>query len=165
MHTPVDTKSCPHRSVRFASVEALLGDADRLSQAEAAGTLKQCGNWTLGQALNHVASWMDFPFDGYPATLGRPPWIIRLIVKPQKNKFIAKGLPRGVRIPGQKDGTVATEVVPTAQALEHLRRSATRLHDNAPSVPNPLFGPLSHDEWVQMNLRHAELHLGYFDVT
>jgi hypothetical protein len=26
---------------------------------------------------------------------------------------------------------------------------------------NPSMGPLSHDEWIQVHLRHAELHLSF----
>ena len=35
-----------------------------------------------------------------------------------------------------------------------------RLRRSAPKDPNPLFGRLTHEQWVQLNLRHAELHLG-----
>ena len=26
---------------------------------------------------------------------------------------------------------------------------------------HPIFGKLTHDEWIAINLRHAELHLGF----
>ena len=35
------------------------------------------------------------------------------------------------------------------------------LRDNDPAKPNPVFGPLTHEQWIQLNLRHAELHLGF----
>jgi hypothetical protein len=29
----------------------------------------------------------------------------------------------------------------------------------SPTIGNPAFGKLTHEQWVQLNLRHAELHL------
>jgi hypothetical protein len=37
----------------------------------------------------------------------------------------------------------------------------SRLKAAPPSGPNVIFGPMSHQEWQSMHLRHAELHLGY----
>ena len=41
------------------------------------------------------------------------------------------------------------------------RRAFERLQASCPPHENILFGKLTHDEWIQMNLRHAELHLGF----
>ncbi|MGE4197174.1 MAG: DUF1569 domain-containing protein, partial [Phycisphaerales bacterium] len=65
------------------------------------------------------------------------------------------------RIPGYNDGTLGVEPMPTDAALDRLRRAWERLMSTAPTVPNPIFGPLPHDDWIKMNLRHAELHMGY----
>jgi len=39
-----------------------------------------------------------------------------------------------------------------------------RLRAGPPARPNVIFGPLTHDEWIQLHLRHAELHLSFFAV-
>ena len=36
-----------------------------------------------------------------------------------------------------------------------------RLDARPPDAPNPIFGRLTHDEWKAINLRHAELHMGF----
>ena len=36
-----------------------------------------------------------------------------------------------------------------------------RLQAEAPTAPNVIFGQLTHEEWIAINLRHAELHLGF----
>lgn len=153
------SKVTDRRKIRFATVPDLLADADRLIAAENAGTLRKSGNWTLGQALAHLAAWVDFAYDGYPI---QPPWFVRIAVRPFKRKFIRGGLPAGQRIPRIEGGTLATEPVDTDEANTRFRRSWDRLVKVAPTIPNPIFGPMSHDEWIQGHLRHAELHLSFF---
>jgi hypothetical protein len=161
---PVDTKTCEFRTLRFGSLDEMLAEADRLAAAEQAGTLTQCGNWSLGTTLGHLAGWMEFALDGYPPE-ARPPWFIKLLLKGKKNKIVAGPMPRGFRIPGMKNGTLCTAEMPTAEAAARLRRAAERLKSTAPTRPNPVFGPMTHEEWIAVNLRHADLHLGYFQST
>ncbi|MCA9289228.1 MAG: DUF1569 domain-containing protein [Phycisphaerales bacterium] len=157
----IDTKTAEHRAIRFENLDEMVREAERLVWAEREGTLRATGNWSLGQALGHVASWMDYPFDGYPPEV-RPPWFIKLILRTQKKKFLNAGLQRGVKIPGIKGGTLAIRDEPADEALAHLRKATQRLKAQAPTRPNPIFGPLTHEEWTKGNLRHAELHLGFF---
>ncbi len=159
---PINTKTCPHRGHRYNDISALRADAASLAAAEQSGTLKQHGNWGLGQSLNHLATWVNFANDGSPM---KPPFFVRWIVKPRKQRYIREGLPRGVRIPGIKDGTLGTARMPTAEAMPIFMRAWGRLEATPPTLPNPLFGPLNHDEWINLNLRHAELHLGLFSVV
>ena len=148
------------RTLRFNSVEDMLRDAETLAAAERAGTLKRLGNWQLGQTFGHVAAWTDFPFDGYPKDL-QPPWFVKLILKPMKKKYLT-GLPAGKRIPGQMEGTKATDLMATDAGLERLKKAYTRLQRECPTHESPIFGKLTHAEWIALNLRHAELHFSFF---
>jgi hypothetical protein len=67
----------------------------------------------------------------------------------------------GVRIPGVSGGTLATEPMSLDEALPRMHRVMGRLKSEAPAAPNVIFGPLTHEEWIAVNLRHAELHLGF----
>ena len=67
----------------------------------------------------------------------------------------------GVRVPGVEGGTLATEPVPVDEALGRLRRVMNRLKTEAPTIPDTRFGWLTRDEAIAINLRHAELHLGF----
>jgi hypothetical protein len=67
----------------------------------------------------------------------------------------------GVKIPRVPGGTLATEPLPLDEALARLRRVMERLKTEAPTAPNFIVGPLTHEEWIAINLRHAELHLGF----
>lgn len=159
---PVNTKSVAgYRTLRFDSLDAMLAEAHRCAAAERQGSLQRLGNWTTGQIFAHLAAFMNYPYDGYPPSLGTPPWLIRVILRPFKKKYLYKSLPRGVRIPKVPGGTVGADDVSTDEGLARLEAAAARLKRQPPSTPNLMFGPLTHDEWLNLHCRHAELHLGY----
>lgn len=158
---PVDTKSVKDfRKLSFGAPAVMWTEIERLAAAERAGTLRRTGNWTLGQILGHLATWIDFAYDGYPPELN-PPWFIKLILKLQKKRFMRGPLPTGVRIPKVEGGTYGTEPLSLEEGLFRLRKSWERLDEAPPSHPNIIFGPMSHEEWKTVHLRHAELHLGF----
>jgi hypothetical protein len=45
--------------------------------------------------------------------------------------------------------------------ISRYRAALERLAREAPTQPNVVFGPLTHDQWIKLNLRHAELHLSF----
>jgi hypothetical protein len=156
---PVDTgKVAGRRKLRFESIDEMMAEVDRLVQAEKAGRLKRLGNWTVGQMLGHLAVWAEYSYTGPPI---KAPFFIKLIFRLRKRKFLYGSMPAGVKIPGIKGGTLATEPMPLDEALGRLQRAMERLKTEAPTVPNVIFGPLRHEEWIAMTLRHAELHLGF----
>ena len=67
----------------------------------------------------------------------------------------------GMRIGKLPGGTVGLDVLPAEEGLSRYRAAMERLRSTAPTIPNPVFGPLTHDQWIQLNLRHSELHLGF----
>ena len=158
--SPVDTgKVAGRRILRFESIDQMLAEVDRLAEAERAGRLKGLGNWTLGQALGHLAVWAEYGYTGPPL---KTPFFIRWLLRLRKQKFLHQPMPAGVKIPGVQGGTLATEPMPLDEALPRLRRVMERLKTAPPTIPHNLFGRLTHDEWVAMHLRHAEVHLGFF---
>lgn len=161
----IDTAKSPgFRTLRFNTLDDALAEAERLVAADRAGTLERYGNWTLGQNLSHIASFMNYPYDGYPKELGKPPAIILFLIKLRKKAFLSKALPRGFKIPKVQGGTVGVLDIPSDQALAMFRSAVERLKTAPPAVPNPVFGPLTHDEWKALHMRHAELHLGYLGI-
>lgn len=146
------------RSLRFESLDDVLHEVERCVAAEARGTLVCTGNWPLGTILGHLAAWIDFGFDGYPFKVH---WAARLLGPLLKGRMVRGPLRAGVRIPGIKGGTVATEPMETARGEAQLRRAVERLKAAPPSGPNPLLGPLTHTQWMSLHCAHAALHLGY----
>lgn len=158
----IDTKQVKdRRRLRFERFEEALDDARRLAESEQCGTLRATGNWSLGQALHHEAYWANAPFDGYPA-MKRPPWFLRPLFSLSKDSFLDKALPAGMRIPGSDMGTYGVEPMQSTQALADLQAAFARLAAQVPMRPNPIFGKMSHEEWIKLHLRHAELHQSFF---
>lgn len=158
----VDTKHVSdRRPLHFHNFEDLRADVERILDAEDAGRLRRTGNWSVAQVFNHVAAFMDYPYDGYPPQI-HPPWFLRLILRLfMKNRFLNGSIPAGVRIPGIEGGTVATETCDLDAAAARLRRAIERMDRQAPQAPNPLFGMMPHEDWKKLNLRHAELHFSF----
>lgn len=159
---PVDTaKVADRRPLRFSSIADIRRDLDALEAGHRAGTLRTSGNWTAGQNFAHLASFISYAYDGYPPELSNPPWYIRFILRFMKKRFLYKGLPVGVKIPGIKAGTVGQDDVSFEEGLTRLRSALARLEAAPPDRANPIFGPLSHPEWTSMHCRHCELHLSF----
>lgn len=157
----VDTKRAPRRELHLSTLADVLAEAERLAGLEAAGTLRRSGNWTLGQCFNHVASWANYPYDGYPM---RTPWFVKLFGRIARPMIFKRPFPTGMTIPKAEGGTYGIEPMSTADGLKKLRSALARLAEAPPAAPNPVFGKLSHEQWKQMTIKHAELHFSFQDL-
>lgn len=155
----VDTRKVANRRVlRFASLDEVISEVGRLAEADRAGRLKTLGNWTLGQTLGHLACWAEYAYTGTPLKV---PFLIRWLLRPAKRKFLYSPMRAGAKIPGVQKGTLGTDLVSLDEGLERYRRVLERLRVEPPTAPQVVFGSLTHEEWIALNLRHAELHLSY----
>jgi hypothetical protein len=147
-----------YRLLRFETIDDVLAELSRLEAAEHAGTLRTVGRWSAGQILAHLATWIEFAYDGYPF---RPPWYMRALGRLFRRPILRSRMPHGVNIPGAPGGTYGADDLPFPAALERFRAALARLRSAAPAAPNPLLGQLRHEQWIAFHLRHAEHHLGY----
>ena len=153
---PVDPKTVQgRRELTFSSFDDLIADAEKLVSSPHTRTL---GNWPLSRLLAHLAMMMNGSMDGFSF---KAPWYIRAILFFIKGRFLRNRLSPGITL--SKDGeTVLYPPVSSPQdALEMLRRAAARTEAQRMSAPHPAFGALTHEQWVQLHLRHAELHLSF----
>lgn len=150
----------PTRKLRFSSIEDCVEEVQRIADADTAGELEATGSWTAGQVMAHVAAWIEYGYEGFP--IGPPPFFIRWILRRQLKGIFANGMSPGVRIPGVPGGTTGMEPMETQEAAKRLLAALARLGspEDAP-FDSPAFGPLSDQDRVRLNLRHAELHLGF----
>jgi hypothetical protein len=161
--TPIATAQVKERrQLRFKSLDEALAEEERLASAQRQGTLRCLGNWSPAQNLNHLASWVDYSFDGVPF---RVPFIAKLFMKPLKNRMLYKPMRAGSRIPKLPLGTVGQDPIPFDEADAKFRKNFTRLKTEIPKLPNALLGPLTHDQWINLHLRHAELHLSFMQAN
>lgn len=155
------TVAQPCREVKLASLEDLEREIERVENAYVAGTLSTCGNWSAGKILGHLASWIDYAYDGYPM---RFPWFVRLMGRVLKDGFLRKSaMPPGVRIPGAPDGTYGLDEMDVPEGAARLRAALERLRAETPGK-HPVLGPLTPEQWTKLHLSHAALHLGFVRV-
>ncbi len=161
MSTIDTSKAQDRRALRFEKFAEVRRDLDTLHAGIAGGTLRTSGNWNAAQVFNHLAAFMEYPFNGYPPEIATPAWIVRFVMKFMRRKMCFGRMPAGVKIPRVKGGTVGFEDSSIDAAGARLRAAIDRLDREAPTRPSPLFGPMSHEEWKGLNLRHCELHLSF----
>jgi hypothetical protein len=147
------------RNLTFATLDEVVADAENLL----ARGYDRAGNWDLAQVAGHVAEWMRFPLDGFPKAplLVRPVlWLMKVTAgKKMREKILAEGFGAG--------GRTMPETVPAAggdeaAAVARLREVAGRWKAHAGGVyPSPLFGAMTKDVALRLQLKHAAHHLSF----
>lgn len=143
------------RRLRFADWNEMLLDAERLVASPGARTL---GNRPLDQLLTHLAFAVNGSIDGLAE---RGAWHLRLIGPLVKKRALRDGFPAGFRAPVKSELRAFPPGRSPLEALEALRAAVRRTETETMSAAHPYLGKLTHDEWLQFHLRHAELHLSF----
>jgi hypothetical protein len=141
-----------------------LDEVGRDAEGLLARGYEKAGNWDLAQCASHVADWMDFPIDGFP----KPPAPIRVMLWVMKNTIGRKRLLQYLAdksFPARRP-TMPQTVHPAGgdarAAVERLKQSVERLKAyTGEIVPSPLFGRMTKEEAVGMQLIHAAHHLSF----
>jgi len=148
----INTKKVHGRlRLHFDDLDEMLAYAERL----VAGGTTQLGNWSLGQVLQHLALIENASIDGYPKLFPRPVrFLLRVFFK---RWLLRKGFPPS----GPNVKTLTPEPIEAAVAQANLRAATERVKKETKRSENPGFGKMSLEEWNQLYLRHAELHLSF----
>ncbi len=147
------------RKLTFATLDDVVRDAENLL----AKGYDKAGKWDLAQVCSHLAEWMRFPMEGFPKMplFLRPLfWLFRNTVgKAKRLKYVAEGMPSGKPTMPQ---TVSQPGGDAAVAVAKLKEVAERFAAyTGPIHPSPLFGAMTKDEALQLQLRHCEHHLSF----
>lgn len=153
------TARLDRRKLTFATLDDVVRDAESLL-AKGYG---RAGNWDLAQVCSHLAEWMRFPLDGFPKLplFLRPLfWLFRNAVgRAKRIKYSAEGMPSGKPTMPQ---TVPPPGGDAAAAVAKLKEAAERFKAHTgPVHPSPLFGAMTKDEALQLQLKHCEHHLSF----
>ena len=116
------------------------------------------GNWPLGQLLTHLAMGINTSIDGISFVA---PWYARLFGFFFKGRILKRGLPPGITMPKALEADAYPPAPSLSGALETLRQAVARAKKSNMTARHPVLGKLTHEEWVQFHLRHAELHLSF----
>lgn len=137
-------------------MDDLLADIESLDER---GGVQSSGRWTAAQNVEHVARFIDVSVDG---TDVRASFILRLLGPLVKKRALARPMKPGFKLPSR----LADQFVPPAdvtweEAVDHLRAIIRRAKTERMTGRSPVFGQLTHEEWVQLHCRHAELHFSF----
>jgi len=105
---------------------------------------------------------MEFSFGGFPF---RYPWQVRwparLLRVVSWRWLLAMAFRPGFRNP-RVAAALEPPAVSLAEAVPYVRGQLGRIASGERmAAANPSMGPLSHEQWVEVHLRHAELHLSF----
>jgi len=109
--------------------------------------------------ISHVAVTIQNSVEGFRVSVPLP---MRVLGRLIRGRMLKKGMPTGIKIPKsfQKD------FVPPADlsfddAMNQLSTYIAAANQKGMHMASPLFGKLTHDQWVQLHCRHAELHFSF----
>ncbi len=163
---PVNTKTAPRRPLAFASLADISKELDRIEAAHRAGTLRATGNWTPGEILDHLALSFRLSLDGFPPNANPPAmlkWIVRIFFK--KNAVAGATPPAGINSSKAAEIFAPRKGIPFEEGMAALRTQIARVTTGGERMtrPSPLFGELTHEQWIGMHRGHCALHLGFLD--
>ena len=134
-----------------------MAEVERLA---AAPRVEALGNWTLAQAIAHLARSMDISIDGAKF---RVQWYIRLVGPLMKKRILNKPMPSGFQLRGDAAKTLMPESAASLeQAVLHFRKATVRVQQEPHREPHAIFGMFTREEWDRFHARHAEMHLSFF---
>ncbi len=159
----VDTKSAERRQVKYASLDEISKDLDRMEAAHHAGTLQTTGNWSAGQIFEHVSILFECSLDGFPSQAPAPlRWMAILFFK--KKALSGETMPAGFKLPKGAAFLIPQEDTTFEEGLLRLRQVLARVEAGERfRVPSPMLGKLSHEEWTTLHCSHCSLHMSFID--
>ncbi len=162
----INTKKADRRELKFGSLADLSAELDRIQHAHDAGTLSTTGNWSPGQNLQHCARLWRFAIDGFPPEANPPApvrWVATLLFK--KRAVSGAVPPAGLRLPEKTPFLPDRGEVPFEQGMREFRDQIARtLHGEQFTAVSPIFGAMTHDQWLNLQMGHCQLHLGFLQV-
>ncbi len=144
-----------------AMVQKIYSDLSKLSE----DTKPQWGKMNVAQMRGHMMMAVQYSLGVGNEMPFKGNWKSRNIFKP----LILSGLvaiPKGVKLPKQKDGTDAPMPL---TSLEELKATldefvAKASAGQSPTRMHPFFGPLAPGEWQKFHVAHFKHHLTQFGV-
>jgi Protein of unknown function (DUF1569) len=154
----------PCRKLDFRSISDLEKDLDDLEKTCQMGTVHKTGDWSPGPICHHVGKFFHFALDGFDGPAPLPVRIIATILF--KKKALGPGpMPAGIKLPAKASYMLPDPDISDADGIAFLRDQIARMNNGEQFThPSPIFGKLTHDQWMTIQLKHAALHLGFLDL-
>lgn len=144
------------RELHFSSLQDILADAERLGAAQ---SIRNTGNWTPAQVMQHVGRLMLASIDGFQA---KGPLLFRIIGPMMKGKFLSNPFKAGFKVPDNFSQLKPDENPSWDEGFQVIKTGVERAQSGERmSQSSPFLGSMSHEDWVAMHCRHAELHFSF----
>ncbi|REK18201.1 MAG: DUF1569 domain-containing protein [Planctomycetota bacterium] len=155
------------RPLRLDSIDAVQADVGRLVAAQHAGHLAAAGNWTAAQIFDHLARAIEYSYEGFPFQAA---WPVRACCGLAKRlawpSYLRWAYHPGHTLPARAAALLPDEWADFDIAAMRYCAALSRIAHGEPMThPSPWEGKLSHRQWVDLHLCHAELHLSFLDET
>ena len=141
------------RTLAFNSLDQVMPDVDRLM----AGYTK-VGNWSLGQACNHLTKGVVAAIDGADF---KAPWLLRMTLAPIFLRQILKSgkMREQIKVPKSLLPKPGLDDRAEAEAL----RAALQLYaaHTGPLADHPFFGRLTREQMDRLQYIHCAHHLSF----
>ena len=156
-------KVSDRRKLSFTSMAEILGDIEKLNAAEKEGkTISATVNWTPAQIIEHVVYFVDCSIDGFEF---KAPLVLRIFGKFARSPILNNPMKPGFKLPATMRMVIASPKSTWQDAVSHARKAILRVEAGKQMTkPSPLLGKMSHQDWVKLHCRHAEMHLSFIKV-
>ncbi|MCX7420982.1 MAG: DUF1569 domain-containing protein [Planctomycetia bacterium] len=146
--------SSSRRSVRYSTLSDIIQDAEQLLSSH-----HTVGHWTFGQICQHLAKTMNCAFDGFGF---QAPWFARWIIAAfVKNSLLIKPMRSGFQLPERGKAILPDDNISNEEGLRQMSLAIERFSHEVPTAPHPFLGKMASEEIVQLQLRHAEMHMSF----
>ena len=145
------------RELKFSSLDEVVEEVERLATAE----VRTTGNHSFPEIVRHLALTHDMVTGKVKGP--SPPWYVKLVIGLMKSRLMKdKPLAPGIKLPPNAEAFFWPDSeVSLADAIAHLKQSVENFKANGPLPKHPIFGEVSAEKNLSMNLRHAALHLSF----
>ena len=158
----VDTKRVANRrQLHFRTLADILRDVEELAAvtSETGESICADGNWTPAQIVEHLTFFIDGAIDGFDFTA---PLLFRVLARPFKRRILTKTMKPGIKLPASMSIVLPDPRTTWDDAVSALRSAVGRIDaGERMTQPSPLLGAMTHEDWVNLHCRHAEMHLSF----
>ncbi|GAB4385177.1 MAG: DUF1569 domain-containing protein [Phycisphaerales bacterium] len=158
-----NTRTVERRPLRLDSFDALRLEIDRIERAVGSGSARTRGNWSVGQICQHVGKFLKCTMDGFET---KAPWPVRALCTLcfKKKALGPDPMPSGFKLPKKAAFLLPDPDISDMEGIAYLRAQIERvLAGEQMTHPSPIFGPLTHEQWTTIQLKHAAMHLSFIE--
>lgn len=150
----VTKKVTDRRRLSFTSLDDILADVEALDGS----AIRTTGNWTAAQIVQHVTDVITLSVDGFGFKLALP---LRVLGRLLRSQALTRPMRPGFNVPHAMRARLPSDQLPFEQAVASFRQGIGRAKSERMTKASPLLGALTHEQWVQLHCRHAEMHLSF----